>query len=191
MKPSLGKQRESVRKQVGAAREDPGWFTLPWPSEWPTLAPVEPLVEPVQPEPPVATKTSYVPPDCDPVKPAFIDPEIERVARRENLPPERLRDVIRKESAFYPCAVSPKGAIGLMQLMPDTAKSLGVKDPMDPVGNLDAGARYLRQMLDRYAGDWRLALAAYNAGPGAVDSANGVPPYAETQNYVQDLLGQR
>lgn len=195
MDQSLKKQRDSVRKQAGLATEETGgtpggkkeWFTLPWPKDW-EIEPVQPL-DPIDPAQPAATKTSFWQPDCDQVKPTFIDPEIAKAAQREGLPADRLREVIRRESSFYPCAVSRKGALGLMQLMPDTARSLGVKDPMDPVESLAGGAKYLRQLLDRYAGDWIRALGAYNAGPGAVDAANGVPPFAETENYVRDILG--
>jgi soluble lytic murein transglycosylase-like protein len=96
--------------------------------------------------------------------------------------------VIRKESAFYPCAVSPKGALGLMQLMPATAEMLGVTDPFDPKQNVDAGAKFLKQLIEKYAGDLPLALSAYNAGPARVDTARGVPDIAETKNYVADIL---
>jgi hypothetical protein len=195
MDESLKKQRESVRKQAGFAKEDqppePGktkdWFTLPWPTDW-EVAPVKPLDPPESPTP-TATRTSAWEPDCDPVKSTFLEQEIEKAARRERLPSDRLREVVRRESGFYPCAVSPKGAQGLMQLMPDTARELGVKDPFDPVESLAGGAKYLRQLLDRYSGDWVRALGAYNAGPGAVDAAKGLPPFAETENYVRDILG--
>jgi soluble lytic murein transglycosylase-like protein len=113
---------------------------------------------------------------------------IERAAGREGLSPGLLSAVIRKESAGYPCAVSNKGAMGLMQLMPGTAAGLGVADPLDPGQNLDAGARFLSGLLSRYQGNLSLALAAYNAGPGAVDRNGGIPPYAETRNYVRDIL---
>ncbi|MGI9860096.1 lytic transglycosylase domain-containing protein [Moorella naiadis] len=110
------------------------------------------------------------------------------IAARYNLSPELLRGIVTAESGFDPRAVSPAGAIGLMQLMPATARALGVNDPFDPAANLDGGARYLRQLLDRFQGDTRLALAAYNAGPGAVERYHGVPPYKETRSYIQRVL---
>jgi soluble lytic murein transglycosylase-like protein len=107
-------------------------------------------------------------------------------ADRYGLPRELVRSVMAAESGFQPWAVSPKGAIGLMQLMPDTAQALGA-DPRDPAQNVDAGARYLRDLLEKYNYGLRHALAAYNAGPGAVDRYNGVPPYRETINYVERI----
>ena len=104
-------------------------------------------------------------------------------ADKYGLPRQLVRSVMAAESGFQPEALSPKGAIGLMQLMPGTAGDLGA-DPHDPAQNVDAGARYLRDLLARYNGVLRHALAAYNAGPGAVDKYNGVPPYRETVNYV-------
>jgi soluble lytic murein transglycosylase len=102
-----------------------------------------------------------------------------------------VKAVIKAESAFNPRAVSRKGAQGLMQLMPDTARDLMVDDPFDPYDNLQGGVRYLRQMLDTFGGDVTLALAAYNAGPGAVQDANTVPPYPETRTYVRRVLQYR
>lgn len=119
---------------------------------------------------------------------ANIQDLIGPIAARYNLSPELLRGVVAAESGFDPRAVSPAGAMGLMQLMPVTARALGVNDPFDPAANLDGGARYLRQLLDRFQGDTRLALAAYNAGPGAVERYHGVPPYKETRAYVQRVL---
>jgi soluble lytic murein transglycosylase-like protein len=104
-------------------------------------------------------------------------------ADKYGLPRRLVRSVISRESDFQPRAVSPKGAIGLMQLMPATAEALGA-DPRDPAQNVDAGTRYLRDLLEKYDGGLWHALAAYNAGPGAVDKYQGVPPYRETINYV-------
>ncbi len=112
---------------------------------------------------------------------------VEAAARKNGLPPNFVHSVVRAESGYKPDAVSPKGAIGLMQLMPATAKAYGA-DPHDPGQNVEAGAAYLRELLIKYDGDARRALAAYNAGPGAVDKYNGVPPYAETQTYIERVL---
>jgi soluble lytic murein transglycosylase-like protein len=115
--------------------------------------------------------------------------EIDAAAARYGIDPALLRGLVRQESGFDPRAHSSAGAMGLTQLMPGTAASLGVTDPYDPVQSLDGGARYLREMLDRFGNDPAKALAAYNAGPGAVARSGGVPPYAETQRYVQNILG--
>lgn len=109
-------------------------------------------------------------------------------ARRHNVPEDLFLRLVRTESNFRPTARSNKGAIGLAQLMPYTAVHLGV-DPHDPKQNLEGGARYLSQQYRRF-GDWRLALAAYNAGPEAVEKFRGVPPYNETQQYVKAILGR-
>lgn len=108
-------------------------------------------------------------------------------ARKHNVPEDLFLRLVQQESGWNPSAVSPKGATGLAQLMPDTARLLRV-DIDDPEENLEGGARYLRMMYDRF-GSWRLALAAYNAGPMAVEEHGGIPPYAETENYVKAILG--
>jgi soluble lytic murein transglycosylase-like protein len=108
-------------------------------------------------------------------------------ARTYRLDPRMIRAVMQAESAFNPLAVSPVGALGLMQLMPAVAAELGATDPMDPRQNIMAGSRYLRQLLDAHRGNVRLALASYNAGPGNVAKYGTIPPFKETQNYVKKI----
>lgn len=113
----------------------------------------------------------------------------EAAAARHGLDAGLFKALVQQESAWNPRAVSPAGAQGLTQLMPGTARMLGVADPFDPAANLDGGARFLSQMLKEFNGDTSLALAAYNAGPGAVRRYKGIPPFTETQNYVRTILG--
>jgi soluble lytic murein transglycosylase-like protein len=125
--------------------------------------------------------------------PASADPNdlralVVKTAQRHGLDPDLVLALVSVESAFRKDAVSPKGAQGLMQLMPATARELGVKNAFDPSENLDAGTRYLEALLKQFKGDVKLALAAYNAGPGAVKRHGGVPPYRETREYVQKVV---
>jgi len=113
---------------------------------------------------------------------------IESAANQHGVSSPLVKAVMHVESAFNAAAISRKGAMGLMQLMPDTARLMGVKRPFDPTENINGGVRYLASLLARYGADKVRALAAYNAGPGAVDRYGGVPPYAETKAYVRDVL---
>ena len=114
---------------------------------------------------------------------------VQDASQKNKVDAELILSVIRAESAFRTDAVSPKGAQGLMQLMPQTAAMLGVRDALDPASNVEGGTRYLRQLLDRYNNDLSKALAAYNAGPGPVDQYRGVPPYSETRAYLAKVIG--
>ena len=164
---SLAKQRAAAALQRETARKQA------------ELLPLEPLIhhdmEPAEPE-------------CDPIEDAAVNPAIESAAKATQLQPDLLRAVMRQESQFYPCAVSEKGASGLMQLMPSTAEQFAVQDVFDPKQNIEAGAKYLKQLFDKYKGNLGLALAAYNAGPTTVDDAKGIPDIPETRNYVDAIL---
>jgi soluble lytic murein transglycosylase-like protein len=133
---------------------------------------------PLPAEPAAASRDSHA---------ASLNELIDNAARKYGLPPAFVRAVVAAESGFSPQAVSNKGAIGLMQLMPSTARELGA-DPTVPEQNVDAGTRYLRDLLVKYDSRAYHALAAYNAGPGAVDKYHGVPPYRETQTYILNVL---
>jgi len=173
MAAALAQQRASVAKQVSAVigrtpTPAASFFTVPW----------------------VESPVVFNLPACDPVPSAQLDSLIENSSKQENVKPDLVRAVIQQESGGRPCAVSWKGAQGLMQLMPATADQFGVKDPFDPKQNVEAGTRLLKQLLEKYRGHISLALAAYNAGPERVDKDGGVPAIPETKNYVTDIMSK-
>jgi len=172
MEESIRQQRESVARQLQSVH-----------APQPPALPMTPMPAGGRVRPVLSTLRA-----CDPISPGSFDPQIQAEAERQGVAPDLLRAVISAESAFVPCAVSEKGAMGLMQLMPGTARQMGVTDPMDPADNLRGGVRYLGQLLERYGGDLTLALSAYNAGPGLVDRYGGIPPIPETQNYVREIM---
>jgi soluble lytic murein transglycosylase-like protein len=166
---SIAKQTESVQKQAGRTRTNQ-FFLLAPPS---TLG---------------ARVPGIAQADCDPLPSDEVDSLIAKAAKQEDLDRELLRSVMKRESAFRPCALSAKGAMGLMQLMPATAEQFGLRDPFHPESNVNAGAKLLKQLLIRYDGDTARALAAYNAGPGKVDEEAGVPHIRETLDYIRQIL---
>ena len=145
----------------------------------------EKVISPAPPPPPAATAASE--------PGATVNALVANIARRHDVEPSLVDSVIRVESNYNPNAISPKGAMGLMQLIPSTARRFGVNDTFHPAQNIEGGVKYLKYLMQLYNGDERLALAAYNAGEGAVAKYKGIPPYAETQNYVYQVgkkLGQ-
>jgi soluble lytic murein transglycosylase-like protein len=175
MSASIEKQKASIQQQAKAT----GTARPPSSNTMPELAGIEL---------PPSFSIPFVPPQCDPVPKPQLLQMIDQAAEREDVDPMLIREVARQESAFHPCAVSPKGAEGLMQLMPATQMQFGVSDPFDPNQSLEAGTKLLKQLLDRYHGDMTLALSAYNAGASRVDKAGGVHDIPETKNYVLSIL---
>lgn len=169
--PFIEMQRASVLKQVASITGKSGppgpFFTVPW-------------VDSMAARP--------IAPQCSAMPAQEIDQLIEQNAKQEGVKAELIRAVIRQESGNKPCAVSSKGAQGLMQLMPETAAQLGVGDPFNPKQNVEGGAKLLKQLLAKYKGDVALTLAAYNAGSGRVDREGGVPQIPETLEYVASIL---
>lgn len=180
MSASIEAQHRALEAQIGPLPAS-GFFTLP---------PVPPLPRGAAPAPPFLPAAGATPAASCPALPEpELDALVEQAALREDLAPDLLRSVIRQESAARPCAVSRKGAMGLMQLMPATALDLGVADAFDPKENVDAGAHFLKQLLRLYGGNLALALSAFNAGPARVNQTGGVPDLPETLDYVHKVLG--
>jgi soluble lytic murein transglycosylase-like protein len=169
MAASIEKQRASVEQQLKSIK-----------------SPVPPVLV-VPPSFTVPLPVAYA---CEPVAQPELSKMIDDVAREHSVDPALVREVARQESGFHACAVSPKGAQGLMQLMPTTQAQLEVRDPFNPQESLSAGAKLLKQLLDRYQGDLALALSAYNAGMTRVDRTLSVPEIPETKDYVTGILGR-
>ncbi|MGA2880165.1 MAG: lytic transglycosylase domain-containing protein [Bryobacteraceae bacterium] len=170
MAPSIALQRAAIQKQAssfvrpGSGSAGSSFFTTPFP--------------------PVEAGTA----DCDPLPAEQLDPLIQAASQKTGVDAQLVRAVIDKESAGRPCALSAQGAEGLMQLMPATAEELDVEDSFDPKQNVEAGAKLLKSLLERYKNDPALALSAYNAGPERVDQEGGVPSIPETRDYVATIL---
>jgi len=170
MASGIARQRAAVQAQAatvnhsGAPAPANSFFTLPFPAPQDGSA------------------------DCDPLPEAQLDALSQTAAQKSGVDKKLVRAVIDRESGGKPCAISARGAQGLMQLMPDTAGDYAVDDPFDPGQNVEAGAQLLRDLLHRYNNDTALALGAYNAGPARVDQAGGIPPVQETTDYVTEIL---
>jgi hypothetical protein len=175
---SIAIQQQSIERQRGPARLQ----TPVTPSR------LTPTVEETDSAPPAGS--SPPPFDCAPVQSLVLQSIVQKAAATYAVSPNLINAVIRQESAGYPCAVSDKGAMGLMQLMPATAAQLGAAEPFDVDQNVTAGTRLLSELMQRYKGDLNRVLGAYNAGPAAVDRAGGPPPFPETLNYIRSITEQ-
>lgn len=182
MEAAAARQKASAMRQLPQQTTQPrpdGWFSHPWPYE-----PLPPISwEQPQPQPSGA-------PTCDPLPTEQMQALVRQTARRHQLDEQLLDAIVYQESGYRPCAVSAKGAQGLMQILPATASELGLNDPFDPEQNMDAGARYLKQLIAQYQGNLPLALAAYNAGPARVDPRSPLPDIPETRAYVAAILSR-
>lgn len=164
MQESIEKQKASVQRQIASVKASS-------PQSAPSVIPVGAEA-------------------CEPIAQPELAKMIDSASQQHHIDPKLVLEVARKESGFRPCVVSPKGAEGLMQLMPETQATLEVHNPFDPQESISAGAKLLKQLLDRYNGDISLALGAYNAGALRVDQAAGVPEIPETKDYVADILSR-
>lgn len=184
----IAPRRARREKQTFAAALNEATKTVPPPEisrpPEPGLAPASKfgMINPLQ------TPLPGTPGGLPTVSEAQFQALIQQHASQNGLDPALVRQVIQVESGFDPLAVSSKGALGLMQLMPETARDLGVTDPFDPAQNISGGTKYLAQLLQSHKGDLTKALASYNAGPGVVRQYGGVPPYPETKNFVKRVL---
>lgn len=168
MTAAIEKQKASIQTQLAGASPADAFFSASWTT------------------PPSIPVPTIIPP-CSPMTEDDLKPLVAQNAKEQDVKPEVIRAVIRRESASYPCAVSYQGALGLMQLMPDVADRFKA-DPLDPKQNVAAGTKYLKTLLTHYGGDLKLALAAYNAGPERVDADKKVPDIPETTAYVDAIL---
>ncbi len=172
MAPGVAQQRAAVQKQAATVRQansaasGDSFFTVPF------------------------ARTEAGTADCDPLPKAELNSLIESASQKSGVDAQLVRAVIDQESGGRPCALSARGAQGLMQLMPDTADDFDVEDAFDPKQNVEAGAKLLKSLLNRYNNDASLALSAYNAGAARVDEAGGIPPIAETTDYVAEILSK-
>lgn len=169
----IEKQRLSVRKQIRTTGPVSGFFTTSWLDA--------PAVN-------AAAPNTAANDDCDPLPEATLSKLVGEASQREGVNADLVRSLIKHESGGKPCAVSAKGAQGLMQLMPATQMDLSISDPFEAAANINGGVKYLKQMLDRYNGNIALALAAYNAGPQRVDAGGKIPAIPETESYVSSIL---